>query len=109
MNGCITTGADGIAEFAGLAINNQLHTIKYRLTEVGTQDGYDLLAEPVFEGYLTEEQVELEYKVVNHRVFEMPMTGGNGFTLAAIGSALAVLLAVIIFLRLPKKKEDETL
>lgn len=109
VNGCITTGADGIAEFAGLAINNQLHTIKYRLTEVGTQDGYDLLAEPVFEGYLTEEQVELEYKVVNHRVFEMPMTGENGFTLAAIGSALAVLLAVIILLRLPKKKEDETL
>lgn len=106
VNGCITTGADGIAEFAGLAINNQLHTIKYRLTEVGTQDGYDLLAEPVFEGYLTEEQVELEYKVVNHRVFEMPMTGGNGVTMAAISSALAVLLALMVLLYLPKKRED---
>ena len=107
VDGCITTGDDGIAEFAGLAIDNAMHTIKYRLTEVGTQDGYDLLPEPVFEGHLTEEQVELAYKVVNHHVFEMPITGGNGFTLAAIGSALAVLLAVIILLRLPKKKEDD--
>ncbi len=105
-NGMLPTGPDGIVEYTGLAVNNQLHTIKYRLTEVETQSGYELLAEPVFEGFLTGEQAEVAYEVVNHHIFEMPLTGGSGFTLTAIGSVLAVLLALGILLHLPKKRKN---
>lgn len=107
VDGVIQTGADGWAEFTGLAVNNQLCNIMYRLTEVKTWDGYQLLTEPVFEDYLTDELSEVERTAVNHPTFQMPMTGSGGYTAAGIGLGLSVLAALLILLYLPKKREVE--
>ena len=106
VDGVIQTGADGWAKYPGLAINNQLCSIKYRLTEVKTWDGYQLLTEPVFEGYLTSELTEIERIVVNHLTFQMPMTGSSGFTATGISLGLCLLASVVLLLFLPKKRED---
>lgn len=106
VDGVIQTGADGWAEYPGLAINSQLCNIMYRLTEVKTWDGYQLLTEPVFEGYLTAELTEIERTAVNHPTFQMPMTGSDGFTAAGIGFGLCLLASVLLLLFLPKKRED---
>lgn len=106
IDGVIMTGTDGWAEYAGLAINNQLSNIKYRLTEVKTWDGYQLLHAPIFNGYLTTELTEIERTAVNHPTFQMPMTGSTGFTFAGIGLGLCLLASVLLLLFLPKKRED---
>lgn len=106
IDGVAVTGTDGWVEFAGLAVNTQLGSIQYRLTEVKTWDGYELLAEPVFEGCLTAEQTEIELVAVNHPSFEMPMTGSDGFAGAGIGLGLCLLASVLLLLFLPKKRED---
>ena len=106
IEGVTLTGTDGWAEFAGLAVNNQLCNIMYRLTEVKTKDGYQLLTEPVFEGYLTTELTEIERTAVNHPTFQMPMTGSTGFAGAGIGLGLCLLASVLLLLFLPKKRED---
>ncbi len=48
-NGELTTGNDGKAEFTGLLADG---TIYYRVTEVRTPDGYQLLEEPIYVGTL---------------------------------------------------------
>ncbi len=106
VDGVIQTGADGWAEFTGLAVNNQLFNIRYRVTEVKTWVGYELLAAPVFDGYLTSDQTEREYAAVNHPTFQLPMTGGFGFTAAGIGFGLSLLAALLLLLFLPKKREE---
>ena len=107
VEGVIQTGADGWAEFAGLAIDNQLCSIRYRLTEVKTQNGYELLASPVFDGHLTAARTEREFTAVNHSAFQLPMTGGAGFTGLGIGFSLSMLASVLLLLFLPKKREKE--
>lgn len=106
VNGCITTGEDGSAVFTGLAISTELNHVTYRLTEIKTQNGQSLLAAPVFEGSLTADQRDLTFYAVNASTFRLPMTGSSGFTTAAIGSALALLMALVVLLNLPKKRED---
>ena len=106
VNGVALTGTDGWVEFAGLAVNNQLCTIRYRMTEVKTWVGYDLLSSPVFDGYLTADQSEMEYAAVNHPSFQLPMTGGSGFTAAGVAFGLCILVAAFLLLSLQKKREE---
>ena len=49
VNGEITTGSNGKAEFTGLLADG---TIYYRVVEVSAPDGYQLLAEPIYVGTL---------------------------------------------------------
>ena len=107
VEGVIQTGADGWAEFAGLAIDNQLCSIRYRLTEVKTRNGCELLASPIFDGHLTAARTEREFTAVNHSAFQLPMTGGAGFTGLGIGFSLSMLASVLLLLFLPKKREKE--
>ena len=100
-----TSAPDGWVEFNGLAISNQLCHIMYRLTEVKTWDGYELLTEPVFVDYLNTEQVSVELTAVNYPVFTTPMTGGDGYTGAALALGLCVLGAAVLLWKLPRKRE----
>ena len=104
-NGRLTTGADGKAEYTGLCIDTQLGTVLYRLTEVSTKEGYNLLSEPAFEGSLNpEETTEVELTVVNTPVFKMPATGGSGFSGTVMAMSLAGLAAAALLFALTKKK-----
>ena len=98
-NGILTTGADGNVVFTGLALSTEINSnVLYRLTEVKTLPGYSLLADPVFEGMLTSEEYDLAFTAVNHSTFKMPMTGGNGFVGATIGSIFIVLASLALAL-----------
>ena len=104
-NGRFTTGADGKAEYTGLCIDTQLGTVLYRLTEVSTKEGYNLLSEPAFEGSLNpEETTEIELTVVNTPVFKMPATGGSGFSGTVMAMSLTGLAAAALLFALTKKK-----
>ena len=104
-NGRLTTGANGKAEFTGLCIDTQLGTVLYRLTEVSTKEGYNLLSEPAFEGSLNpEETTEIEITVVNTPVFMMPATGGSGFSGPVMAMSLAGLAVAALLFALTKKK-----
>ena len=106
IDGVAVSGTDGWVKFDGLAISNQLCTIMYRLTEVKTWDGYELLSEPVFEDYLNTEQITVELIAVNYPVFTTPMTGSGGFTATGICLGLCVVASTLLMLFLPKKRES---
>lgn len=54
-DGVLTTGEDGKVTFSGLQVKNQNVTVLYRITEVRTKDGFQLLGEPLFEGSLPQD------------------------------------------------------
>lgn len=106
-NGRLTTGSDGKAEYTGLCIDTQLGKVLYRLTEVSTKPGYNLLTEPAFEGSLPlEGQTEVALTIVNTPTFKIPATGGGGFaaTVAAMSIAGAV-LAILLYALTGKKRK----
>lgn len=93
VNGTLTTGFDGNVTFEGLY---PLHD--YRLTEVSTLSGYQLLTEPIYVGELPlEKDLELGFTVVNHMIPTLPATGSNGILrLFAIAVTLAVVGTMLI-------------
>ena len=95
-NGTLTTDKTGSVTFDGLAIQD----VTYRLTEVKSQDGKQLMAEILFEGSLTEDK-EITIRAVNNEVFLLPFTGSNGFMIATISILVmgAALLAVFFSAR----------
>ena len=106
-NGRLTTGSDGKAEFTGLCIDTQLGRVLYRLTEVSTKPGYNLLTEPAFEGSLPlNGQTEVALTIVNTPTFKMPATGGGGFAATVSAMALAgVALAIFLYALTGKKRK----
>ena len=65
-NGLLETGEDGIVSFTGLCRSNAMGTVKYRLTETATAEGYLLLTEPAFEDYLPATgETDISLTVVN--------------------------------------------
>lgn len=100
--GCLTIGEDGTASFTGL-----YPVVYYRITEVETPNGYQLLKDPILvDKLLPEDNFEISYRVVNNDVFTLPKTGGFGFwmILPAIGLASASLFFGIF--AGTKKRED---
>ena len=95
-DGKLTSGADGVVRFTGLHPQRL-----YRLTEIKTPEGYQLLTEPVHEGGIqVENEFFVQLTVVNAPVFELPMTGSMGST-AQNGLQIAgalILLALLIHL-----------
>ncbi|MDD6023861.1 MAG: SpaA isopeptide-forming pilin-related protein, partial [Oscillospiraceae bacterium] len=108
-DGCLTTGAIGTVTFEGLYADDET---KYRLTEIATPDGYELLGKPVFEGTLpveadastvtgTPDEVvgetayfyTLPITVRNGKSYVLPMTGGDDFPFFPI--ALLIMTAGI--------------
>lgn len=105
LDGKLTSGADGWVRYTGLPISCAEGQVLYRLTEIATVNGYNLLAEPAFEGSLPYEGTsDFEITVINTPTYTMPVTGGHGFAMSAIALAVAdiTLTAGLIVLR--KKK-----
>ena len=95
-DGVLTTGEDGKVTFNGLQVKNQNVTVLYRITEVRTKDGFQLLGEPLFEGTLPQDvngtpQRDITITAVNGHQFELPAAGGNGMQTAAIGMIFVVI------------------
>ena len=99
VNGMLTTGEDGI-----LVWENLYPGLQYRLTEIEAPDGYNLLNKPAFEGELPEDDLTLEVKVINTRIFTMPETGvSTGMVLKGLSLLAAIgCLGVIVY---RKRKE----
>lgn len=101
VDGCITTGADGLASWENLHPG-----LYYRVTEAKAPGGYQLLTEPVFTGKLPIEDLTVSLRVVNAPIFTLPQTGGmgfDGFTAGIILSLSACLGALFFMLSAGKK------
>ena len=101
VDGMLTTGEDGI-----LIWENLYPGLQYRLTEVEEPDGYNLLSKPAFEGKLPKEDLTLEVKVINTRIFTMPETGVSTGMVLKILSLLTAIggLAACITVNRKKRK-----
>ena len=108
-NGRLVTGSDGLAAFTGLCVETGNGPVLYRLTETATRPGYSLLAGPAYEGPLPEgEAHDVTLTAVNMPEFQMPMTGGRGFSLSVFGVFASLLSAAalsILFWKKEKKKK----
>ena len=84
-SGCITTDNSGMAVFTGLS-----PMVQYRISEVATPNGYQLLKEPILVDKLTPEQnYEAAYRVVESFLFNLPKTGASDFLYLPICIAIA--------------------
>ncbi|MGM9563981.1 MAG: SpaA isopeptide-forming pilin-related protein [Faecousia sp.] len=102
-NGTLTTDKTGSVTFDGLAIQD----VTYRLTEVKSQDGKQLMAEILFEGSLTEDK-EITIRAVNNEVFLLPFTGSNGFMTATISILIMGASLLAVFFAARKKTHNTT-
>lgn len=103
--GCLTVGEDGSLSFTGL-----YPVVYYRITEVETPNGYQLLKDPILvEKLLPETNFEKSYRVVNNDMFTLPKTGGNGFVAVLIpaGFLLALSCAAMLTVFIPKGKDNK--
>ncbi len=74
-DGKLTTDENGDLSFTGL-----YPSLYYRLSEVATQDGYQLLTDYAYEGTLTiTDGLSVSLRVVNAPIFELPKTGAEDF------------------------------
>lgn len=104
-HGILVTDRNGLAVYPGLALSLGDRVLHYRLTEVSTQNGMQLLSEPAFEGTLPYNGAEeITVTAVNTEGFTIPATGGAGFVSTAIGVSLASTAALALLLLLRKKK-----
>lgn len=104
-HGILVTDRNGLAVYPGLALSLGDRVLHYRLTEVSTQNGMQLLSEPAFEGTLPYNGAEeITVTAVNTEGFTIPATGGAGFVSTAIGVSLAGTAALALLLLLRKKK-----
>lgn len=100
-NGCLTTGSDGVVVFTGL-----YPTVHYRVTEVESPPGYQLLKEPILAKQLApENEIQASYQVVNDDVFRLPATGGSGFHSASLGVYILCTALMLALLPMARKRE----
>lgn len=85
VDGCITTGEDGVAEWGNLH-----PMLYYRITELEAPDGYQLLSEPAFSGKLPEDNLTISLRVVNGPGFSLPRTGCYGLSRLPLGVLLCL-------------------
>lgn len=102
VDGKFTTDANGNVSFTGL--HPQLH---YRVTEVSTLEGYQLLMEPAFEGTLSyESNFEVDLQVVNCPEYQLPMTGDTSLLRYAMAATMLMSFAVCFSYFTIKKRKD---
>ena len=100
VDGKLVSGRDGVVHFTGLHPE-----LQYRLTETKAPEGYHLLGEPAYEGGITpDETLTVELTVVNAPVFELPMTGSIGSTVATVLQIAGALVLLTALLYIVKKR-----
>ena len=100
--GSLTTDKNGIAEFTGL-----YPTLQYRLTETKTQEGYQLLKDPiVVENISAKEDLHMSLRVVNFQTFALPDTGRSDFMWIIPGISISCLLGIHILISLRRKEDN---
>ena len=101
-DGKLVTDANGYVSFTGL--HPQLH---YRVTEVSTLEGYQLLTEPAFEGTLSlDNNLKVDLQVVNCPEYQLPMTGDNSLMYFAMLATAMMCFAVCTTYFNFKKRKD---
>lgn len=104
-NGILVTDRNGLAVYPGLALSLGDRVLHYRLTEVRTQDGMQLLPESAFEGTLPYNGAEeITVTAVNSESFTIPETGGRGFAMTSLGVFAAGSAALVLLLVLKKRR-----
>lgn len=100
QDGKLLTNKDGIVEFTGL-----YPTLRYRLTETKTLEGYQLLKDPIQVKELTsEDDLHITLRVVNFLAFSLPQTGGTDFWWFSTGITLCGLMCVHCIFQLRRKE-----
>ncbi|MGM9524561.1 MAG: collagen binding domain-containing protein [Faecousia sp.] len=102
-DGTLTTGEDGQAVFDGLIV----YGVFYRLTETVAPPGYQLLADPVFNGGIVADDdgnYKIYCNVVNTPKLQMPPTGGDGSVRLICAIATVVASASLLGLGLVCKR-----
>ena len=108
VDGLLTSGEDGWVRYTGLVIAAAEGPVLYRLTEIATVNGYNLLTEPAFEGSLPHEGTsDFEITVINTPTYTLPVTGGNGFHWLMLSMAFAgtMVLFGLLMLRKPGRQK----
>jgi len=101
-DGKLITDANGCVSFTGL--HPQLH---YRVTEISTLEGYQLLTEPAFEGTLSlDNNLKVDLQVVNCPEYQLPMTGDNSLMHYAMLATAMMCFAVCTTYFSFKKRKD---
>ena len=99
VDGCLTTGTDGILEW-----ENLYPGLQYRLTETKAPDGFKLLTNTAFEGELPVDGLEIAVRVINARTFTMPDTGANTGLILKVLSMIAAIGCLVMILFQKKGK-----
>lgn len=107
-DGVLSTGSDGYARFTGLIADD---STRYRVTELRTQNGKQLLAEPREIGTLPLPTDAVgpthAVEITNTSVFRLPLTGGHGFWLIPVTmTACAIGIAAVLLWK--RKRTNET-
>lgn len=99
-DGKLVSGRDGVVHFTGLHPE-----LQYRLTETKAPEGYHLLSGPAYEGGITPDKtLTVELTVVNAPVYELPMTGSTGSTVATVLQIAGAVVLLIALLYIVKKR-----
>lgn len=99
-DGKLVSGEDGLVTFSGL-----YPTLRYRLTETATKDGYQLLSGCAYEGKLPVDDLTVSLRVVNAPVFTLPRTGSHALMRITLCSLLCLGICAAALITLRKKKE----
>lgn len=103
-DGRLTTGINGKICFEGLDPN-----LRYRVTETRAPEGLQLLAEPVFEGLLPDEEPTVRLHVVNTALYSIPLTGAHGmWSYTLVGAILFAIAWFGLLLQFTKKDKQKT-
>ena len=97
----LTSGEDGIVSFTGL--HPEMY---YRMTEVSTVNGAQLLGDTIFEGQVTTDDLAVAIQIVNNSTFVLPHTGSKSMILMPISIGLCLLVCAGALFTLRKKEKD---
>ena len=100
VDGTLTSGEDGLLEWGNLYPG-----LYYRVTELKTPNGYELLKGYAFEGQLPVDDLQVSLQVVNAKGFSLPDTGAStGLILRILQLVCAAVCAALLLISYKKKR-----
>lgn len=103
IDGKITVPESGNITFEGLCPN-----LYYRVTETKAPDGYNLLKEAAFEGFVsTNDNILVKLDVINTPIFVLPPTGGYANYIVPVSVILSVGIASVAIYLIKKNRKEK--